>query len=209
MQTLSHPFIIEGKKFFTTKAGLMVQIMEYANKRDLRKYISKEYLIADPKTNSEDSTVLIVKKYMKMDTILSYFTQLVLALEDAHSSKMTHRNLSSENIYLKETDDPIGQVLMLGNFGNTIVQSHGVATASTMCVSDTYYMSPENIMLFRPNGAETDLKELQPVKPGKKSDIFALGIILLELCCLIRTAEDTENAIALYEKQVAYNYMLE
>lgn len=61
------------------------------------------------------------KSYMDEDEILTYFTQLLLALEEAHTNKINHRNFSSEHVFLKPYDPENKEgpkVAMLGNFGN-------------------------------------------------------------------------------------------
>lgn len=63
---------------------------------------------------------------------------------------------------------------------------------STTSISDPYYMAPENILDYR-EGDNT------PIKPGKKSDVFALGVLLLEMANLERLGEDEIEGAALYE----------
>lgn len=50
-----------------------------------------------------------------------------------------------------------------------------------MTLSDPYYMSPENVALYRAKDS---------YKPRKQEDIFALGVLLLEMCNLERKGED-------------------
>lgn len=61
-----------------------------------------------------------------------------------------------------------------------------------MSISAPYYMAPENIEEYR-SGTNA------PIAPGKKSDIFALGVLLLEMCNLSRSGEEEVDGVALYE----------
>lgn len=75
--------------------------------------INEEYLPHE-KTNQQRTPI-------DPDDVLTWFTQLVLALEETHHDNGRHRNMSSENIYLKAAnpDEPEGKrKAMLGNFGN-------------------------------------------------------------------------------------------
>lgn len=74
IQMLSHPFIVQGKKVFTAKKSDLITILEYCACKDLRTVIKEEHLppLAEPNNPP---------KYMDPDTILSYVTQLALALE--------------------------------------------------------------------------------------------------------------------------------
>lgn len=83
---------------------------------------------------------------------------------------------------------------MLANFGNAAVQEESASTKATITLSDPYYLSPENLKLFREEGGEK-------LKPGKKSDVWALGILLLELCNLERMGDGNE-----VEGHVLYEY---
>lgn len=50
-------------------------------------------------------------------------------------------------------------------------------TAATVSIGPTYYLSPENYALHR---------EELPIIPGKKSDVWALGVLLVEMCMMQR-----------------------
>lgn len=139
------------------------------------------------------------RKYMDEETIVTYITELALALEDTHTNKMNHRNFSSEHVFLKPLDpnNPAGKrCAMLGNYGNAIIQKDNVTTKSTITFNDPYYMSPENVALYRS-------EDSMAIVPGKKSDIFALGVFLLEICNLDRLGEDYTGGVTLYEQQGA------
>lgn len=118
---------------------------------------------------------------------------------------MNHRNMSSEHIFLKpikkgDTEGPL--MAMLGNYGNAIIQKSNAATKATSTLNDPYYMSPENVYIYRNEDSNA-------IKPGKKSDIYALGVLLLEICNLERMGEDFTNGVPLYEnKDGCYDLMV-
>ena len=64
-------------------------------------------------------------------------------------------------------------VCVLANFGNSRAQIVEAKTRGTFSVGQSYYVSPENLPAFLSNSQ---------IKPGKKSDVYALGVVLVEMC---------------------------
>eukprot|EP00906_Rhabdomonas_costata_P011443 RCo016311 len=103
--------------------------------------------------------------------VRSWFVQLCLALQELHSRKILHRDLKTRNVFLTST----GQI-KLGDFGLSTVLKNTLAQANTLC-GTPYYFSPE----------------LCRSKPyNNKSDIWALGCIVYEMCTL-KHAFDAKN----------------
>jgi serine/threonine protein kinase len=95
--------------------------------------------------------------------VLSWFIQICLALKHVHDRKILHRDLKSQNVFLTKEGN-----IKLGDFGIAKVLSQTMENAKTV-VGTPYYLSPELI----------------DNKPYNfKSDIWALGILLYELCAL-------------------------
>ncbi|CAD8066746.1 unnamed protein product [Paramecium sonneborni] len=90
--------------------------------------------------------------------IIDLFTQLCLAIQYVHSQKIIHRDIKAENVFLHETK------LKLGDFG---VARSVQKTLATTFIGTPYYLSPEII-------------QNQPY--SYKSDIWALGVLLYEMC---------------------------
>ena len=112
--------------------------------------------------------------------IFDWFIQICLALEYVHSRKIIHRDLKAQNIFLT------GHLAVkLGDFGISKVLEKSNAAAQTV-VGTPYYMSPEAC-------------QSQPYT--SKSDVWALGIILYELCTL-RHAFSADNLLGLVFKIV-------
>ncbi|XP_043918503.1 serine/threonine-protein kinase Nek1 [Protopterus annectens] len=97
------------------------------------------------------------------DQVMDWFVQICLALKHVHDRKILHRDIKSQNIFL--TKDGTAQ---LGDFGIARVLNSTVEMART-CIGTPYYLSPE-------------ICENKPY--NNKSDIWALGCVLYEICTL-------------------------
>jgi NIMA (never in mitosis gene a)-related kinase 1/4/5 len=106
---------------------------------------------------------------------------LCLALDNIHTRKILHRDLKSQNIFLTKNN-----FVKLGDFGISKVLENTCALASTV-QGTPYYMSPE---------------VCQNKPYSYQSDIWALGCILYELCCL-KHAFHSENLLGLVYKIVS------
>eukprot|EP00741_Cyanophora_paradoxa_P015870 tig00020909_g15321.t1 len=113
------------------------------------------------------------------EMILNWFIQILLSLQYIHEKKILHRDLKTKNIFLTKE----GRIVKVGDFGIARVLGSTVEMAMTV-VGTPYYMSPE-------------LCQSKPY--SYKSDIWALGCVLFELCSL-RHAFDANNISGLVYK---------
>ena len=105
--------------------------------------------------------------------VLDWFVQLVMALHHVHSKKILHRDLKTQNILITKN------LVKLADFGISKVMEGSMSAASTV-IGTPYYMSPE-------------VCQNQPY--SYKSDVWALGCILYEMCAL-QQARSTRHAHA-------------
>ncbi|XP_069716108.1 serine/threonine-protein kinase Nek11 [Phaenicophaeus curvirostris] len=94
--------------------------------------------------------------------IIDWFVQLLLGVNYMHERRILHRDLKAKNIFLKNN------LLKIGDFGvsRLLMGSCDLATTFT---GTPYYMSPEAL---KHQGYNT------------KSDIWSLGCVLYEMCCM-------------------------
>jgi serine/threonine protein kinase len=94
-------------------------------------------------------------------------SQLLQALHECHQSTahptILHRDIKPENVFLDKSLN-----VKLGDFGLSRTVEHQEAFAETF-VGTPYYMSPELV---------------EESKYNTKSDIWALGCLMYELCAL-------------------------
>ena len=107
-------------------------------------------------------------KYLEEAELVHLFAQIVLAMFYVHQNQILHRDLKSQNIFLTRSQDHV----KIGDFGISKIlstKSKAFTVVGTPC-----YISPE-------------LCEGKPY--NAKSDVWALGCVLYELCSLKRAFE--------------------
>ncbi|KAJ0032191.1 hypothetical protein NQD34_002272 [Periophthalmus magnuspinnatus] len=145
LANMSHPNIVQYKESFE-EGGCLYIVMDYCEGGDLFKRI-----------NSQKGLLFSEAQ------ILDWFVQICLALKHIHDRKILHRDIKSQNIFLKKDG-----TVQLGDFGIARVLNSTVELART-CIGTPYYLSPE-------------ICENKPY--NNKSDIWALGCVLYEMCTL-------------------------
>ncbi|XP_019472098.1 serine/threonine-protein kinase Nek11 isoform X2 [Meleagris gallopavo] len=94
--------------------------------------------------------------------IIEWFIQLLLGVNYMHERRILHRDLKTKNIFLKNN------LLKIGDFGVSCLLM-GSCDLATTFTGTPYYMSPE---------------ALKHQGYNMKSDIWSLGCILYEMCCM-------------------------
>ncbi|NWU83589.1 NEK11 kinase, partial [Onychorhynchus coronatus] len=101
-------------------------------------------------------------KIFTQSQVIDWFIQLLLGVNYMHERRILHRDLKAKNIFLKDN------LLKIGDFGVSCLLM-GSCDLATTFTGTPYYMSPE---VLKHQGYNT------------KSDIWSLGCILYEMCCM-------------------------
>jgi len=169
LQRLSHPGIVTYEESFThttSRDTYMCVVMQYCEGGDLTGFLKKQR-----------------GRRLKEKQLLDLFIHVALALHFVHNREILHRDLKTQNIFIKD-----GQ-LKLGDFGISKVLGGPVSFAQTV-IGTPYYMSPE-LVKNRPY--------------DYKSDVWALGCVLYELTTL-KHAFDANSLNGLAGKIVRGKY---
>ena len=95
--------------------------------------------------------------------VLDWFTQMCLGMKHIHDRKIIHRDIKGANVFLTKKG-----YVKIGDFGIAKVLQHTIQKARTF-VGTPYYLSPEVV---------------QSKPYNNKTDIWSMGVMLYELCCL-------------------------
>jgi len=108
--------------------------------------------------------------------------QIASALFAAHNAGVVHRDLKSENVFLTDRDDALDHVKVL-DFGISRFLEIEESSRPGMVMGTPEFMAPEQI--------------LHPETVDKRTDIYALGVILYEMLAARRPfrAEHDPHAV--------------
>ena len=117
--------------------------------------------------NLEGDLDNLIKKYKEKNLrftekqIMFWLIQICFAIEYIHKRRIIHRDIKASNIFLSTME-----IVKLGDFGISRVLENSLEAAMTV-VGTPYYLSPELCQ-----------NKLYTIK----TDIWALGCLLYEMC---------------------------
>ena len=156
IEIFKHPNIIHFREGYMTKSQKYCIVMDFAAGGDLHSLIKEKHI---QKKQNEDKKI----GYWEEEQILSWFTQICLAIKHSHDRHILHRDIKPQNIFLTESGD-----IKLGDFGVAKVLNDTHSMANSF-VGAPYYLPPEMIL-----GKDYTFP----------ADIWSLGVTLYELCTL-------------------------
>ncbi|CBY22026.1 unnamed protein product [Oikopleura dioica] len=166
LKVLQHPNIIRYIQNFENEGNLHL-MMEYADDGSLDRHVRKHKEL-----------------YIGCQQTQRKFSQIVSGLAFMHKTKIMHRDLKPQNIFLTKHG-----YIKIGDLGIAKFTSTHATGTQTM-VGTATYVAPE---------------VCDSQKYGMKSDIWSLGCVLYEMCALER-AFGGHNAIAIIKKISEANY---
>jgi hypothetical protein len=118
-------------------------------------------------------------------TVASWFSQVFDGVEAAHAAGVIHRDLKPENVFL--SSDTSGWLVKILDFGVAKLQAGALAESERLTVSGAVigtrtYMSPE---------------QLAGLAVDERTDVFSLGLVLLECLTGRRPVDARKTFLAL------------
>ncbi len=146
---LKHPNAVSVYDFGITPDGLVYLVMELVEGESLRAIIKKQ----GP---------------LPITTAVEIIRQVCVALDEAHSRNVVHRDVKPDNVIVQETSH--GLRIKVLNFGiarmRDIAPNMNSLMQTDMMVGTPHYMSPEQCL-----GEEVD----------RRSDVYSTGVMLYEM----------------------------
>ncbi|AYU76393.1 protein kinase, putative [Leishmania donovani] len=174
LQKLHHPNIVRYVEYYEEHPHLYI-VMEYADGGDVYSLLSSAQTerrlgatggygggsASSVRPPGPSPSSAATAGLLSEAQVVNLFVQITMAVKYMHDRRLLHRDIKSSNIFLTKN-----HVVKLGDFGISTVLQSTVAMASTMCGTPCYF-SPE-LCQGRPYNS--------------KSDMWALGVLLYELC---------------------------
>jgi serine/threonine protein kinase len=173
-------FVTEARAASAIGSKHIVEVLDFGSLPDGASYIVMEYLEGLTLGEAMDAP-----GGLSVGDALDVSIQITHALAAAHAIGVVHRDLKPDNVFLLQSEN--GWFAKILDFGIAKVMHGGQKlTVAGSVIGTPHYMSPEQA-----TGGRTD----------ERTDIYALGVILYELCCG-KVPFDAENPLAVISMQV-------
>nr|CAH7741229.1 unnamed protein product [Callosobruchus chinensis] len=175
--------VFKGKELLNAQNE--VNILKSLNHPNIIKYLdvyAKDdnfYLVMEYASKGTLQEKISVERpnYFTAQSVMNTFSQILMGLNHIHRKRIIHRDLKCENIFLTGID---GDVVKIGDFG---ISKQMLQDDKALTSIGTYnYVAPELC-----DGKPYDFK----------TDIWALGCILYELCSMEKMFDGTVKEIVL------------
>jgi serine/threonine-protein kinase len=139
----------------------IVEVMDLSRLPDGAYAMVMEFLFGE-----ELSQALLREKFVSPARLVRMTSQMALALDPAHQSKLVHRDLKPDNVFLCQT--PQGDNIKLLDFGSAKDRKEGAKQLTVLgtTIGSPHYMSPEQVQ-----GLDT---------LDHRADVWALGVIVYQ-----------------------------
>ena len=160
-------FVREARAASRIQGDHVVRVMDVDTLEDGAPFLVMEHL-----EGADLSSVRSQQAPLPPGQAVDYVLQAAEAIAEAHSLGIIHRDLKPANLFLAQRRDGIVRVKVL-DFGISKLMTHpgsdeiGI-TGAAMVMGSPEYMSPEQMLSTR----DVDVR----------TDVWALGVILYELC---------------------------
>jgi serine/threonine-protein kinase len=123
-RTLPHAHIVDVLAFEPTHDGTYALVMEFLYGEELRATLKRESVISPART-------------------VRMLAQVALALDAAHATKLVHRDLKPDNVFLCQTRD--GDIVKILDFGSVKDKGESAKKLTVLgtTIGSPFYMSPE------------------------------------------------------------------
>jgi len=144
---LPHQHIVEVLAFMPTEDGSYALVMEFLYGEELRATLKRERVIPPERA-------------------VRMVSQIALGLDEAHATKLVHRDLKPDNIFLCQTVE--GDIVKILDFGSVKDKTDNAKKLTVMgtTIGSPYYMAPEQAQ-----GLDT---------LDHRADVWALAAIFYE-----------------------------
>ncbi|KAJ0406514.1 hypothetical protein P43SY_001445 [Pythium insidiosum] len=157
-----HPNVINMRNYYLTTGNILHVVMDYCEGGDLLESCATS-MPAPASSSSVESPLNVTHKSSSLNekAALGFLSDVVSGLQFLHSNGIAHRDISLENILVRD-----GRAV-IADFGLSITKndSEGETTAAFQCddvVGKNYYMAPEVVA--------------QAMYDPTKADIWSVGI---------------------------------